>query len=774
VTKGVSPESLGDDGKPDLPRRPRAIPELVTLPFGDEGWLLVGADRDVIIGGRTARVLPRVLSRLDGGMTLAELEAALPDVGVRKLHAVLRLLEAEGLLEDGGPEGLDGAGSEDVGSFLGRHIGLAAQIRNREGGLARLAAASVRVLGSPGAARMMAAQLNASGVSRVSVGADAHLRQTDDLTLTVSVEAGADGPRMSEAVLRAGGRCYLVRIGAGEAHVGPLITPGLTMCLACLGRVHPHPPGTPRDEEVEFWVGMASAQVVLTLAGIEAWVPYRQFRAFVVGPDRQLRGHTRVAAPTLGCASCGFASVRPAAHKEVAWHYHCTVVPSLSTARRARAASPRATDTAVGQPVPLPPPPVDPVGEIGRQPALEGKAVVTLRDVATLLAQMDPDRSRSLTLWVGATQVEGLSPHVYRYDAVDHVLRPVPGVAEEQVRRALAAAPPSAPACTLVATGHLDEYGRRFQESGYHALFLESGAALAQARLATRGLGLSACEYRDFRDVELAQSIGLAGRWPSPLPAFALGIRAGRERPDWQLQSTGGEGGRCGLHEASPAVEATEWQVDRLLPRLIDAALAPPPPPPDRAPAGDLFLPDCAASGPDSWSGRPLETLRALMNAAWRSSPRRPGEREGVSWLRPLLILRRAVEGLGAGVYELDQPANRLERRPRPGPEAIGRARQGGEGRFAAHIVFVGSLDACLTERSVRGYREIYQDAGRASMSTTLEARRHGLAARISIDVDQSQLANVLGFDGFRESPLSAVAIDLGANLVSARPLSGP
>jgi hypothetical protein len=91
-----------------LPARPRFIEDLVRVPIGPRGVLLLGGEGGALQGASIAWVLSELVPLLDGRRSLGELSESLAGVSQQDLEEVLRLLWMNGMLEEGA-DGLSAA-----------------------------------------------------------------------------------------------------------------------------------------------------------------------------------------------------------------------------------------------------------------------------------------------------------------------------------------------------------------------------------------------------------------------------------------------------------------------------------------------------------------------------------------------------------------------------------------------------------------------------------------------------------------------------------------
>src|SRR5207249_2726738 len=169
-------ESIGRHFSADAdlvpPDHPRIPPELLVMPFDEDGLLFVGTREPQLIRGKAARdLLPRLVPQLNGRSTVEELASRFPQLTPGTIRNAVTLLYSRGLLEDGCPPPA-AADLQDVDSFLGRFVDVTRVNRNRRQALDRLQASSVLVGGSDEAADLMQRQLSGSGIGRLGLEKD--------------------------------------------------------------------------------------------------------------------------------------------------------------------------------------------------------------------------------------------------------------------------------------------------------------------------------------------------------------------------------------------------------------------------------------------------------------------------------------------------------------------------------------------------------------------------------------------------------------------------
>lgn len=286
-----------------FPDRPRLIPEVLVLPFREDGLLFVGAESPQVIRGRSARsLLPKVLPLLDGRRRLEEVAIA-SGISASTLRDVVILLFSRGLLEDATAGEAEVAELAELSSFLGRFNDVSRCNRNRTEALARLAQASVRVLGPADYAAKMAADLRTSGFGAVEVGGENG--GVCDVCVLISTDDENVREDMLDKAARAGRRLMLLRLGATEAHVGPIFMPGFTSCPRCFTRLHPHPKGVPDTDLAQYWTALGALQIFHAVSKVGPGRMQQEFRIVRLESSGELVQEARLSPRTPGCTGCG-------------------------------------------------------------------------------------------------------------------------------------------------------------------------------------------------------------------------------------------------------------------------------------------------------------------------------------------------------------------------------------------------------------------------------------------------------------------------------------
>jgi SagB-type dehydrogenase family enzyme len=741
-----------------LPERPRFIRELAVVPF-EEGVLFVGGERPQVLRGRSARgIMERLVPLLDGTRTLAELAVASSELTAEQARDVVSLLHSRGLLEDGAPAPCDGIVAE-VGQYLGRFGDVSRANGNRDEALAKLAAAEVGVVGPASLVAQAAAALESSGVGTVRCG-------VDDARFNLVISTAGE-PRRA----RAGVQTLLVRLGGDEAHLGPMLVPGVTACPECFERIHPHPAGDPDPTMAAYWIGAATTQLVLAISHVVISAHPRGFHV-VQKRGGELERSGRVATPLPGCARCGLEGPS-IAHDDpalVPWIYHvATALPGREFV------SPRAHQMhyAVGNielaqeerapvlgttTVALPPPALDAPGEI------------SLQSLATLLGRAGGIGERhgaprrllptggnlgSVELWVIARRVDGLPAGIYHYDAPRHRLEAIAGPVDDTAL-AVALGTDAVPDAAIVTTGALARCAQKYGPFSYRLVHLDSGIALAYAHALAGCIGLDLREVDALNEVAAARLLRLHPRWDYPVPTAAFGLGQWQSAP------------RPVVAPPVPSARlGSADHADEIVARLLADASAPPPAtprfeaaatePPQRWIADVLDSVIRNRRAVRAWSDRPLADgmLLALAREAQRFVSARVASGSPPSFVRTLLAVARDAERLPRGLYELDGTVLvRIGELDAAGMRAC--TNQEGLALSPAAFFVVADLATAVSARGARAYREAAQHAGAAVGQLWLVATRLGLGGTAAGGVLAGGLRAAAGLDPHRACPLLA------------------
>jgi SagB-type dehydrogenase family enzyme len=779
-------QSFSRDPDMSLPERPRLIPELVAVPCGADGILFAGAETTELIRGKSTRtLLPRVLPLLDGTRTLPELAQSLHDVPPQHVIGVISLLYSRGLLEDGRP---GEQAFPHVAAFAGRYSDASRVNRNRGEAMARLAAARVRVSGSPAIASMVMRDLRDSGVGDVEL-ADAGIANDEPADLTVFIANGDDpvDPDAIDRVVRDGGRAFFLGLGTREAQIGPLFLEGVTSCCRCLFRAFPRPAGPTDPLFARMAAGLAALQIFHALSRIASGALHTTFRILSADEHGVWTQEQRLAARTPGCRTCGLGGSEIGAEdpRAIAWIYHVSTsfqtdaligpkdhqahhaVASIKLAAEAKARLFTGPTVALPEPLPL----------HGTAPWLADAASVPasradLGHVATLLARaagevpVDGGGSRrvaptggnlgSVDLWLLAHDVDGLERAVYHYDAPRHQLERVTDLGGDDLARAFGDAALETQ-CLIVGSGALAKLAQKYKSFAYRLVHYDAGVALAYLHELARSFGLPLREVGDFHDGSLAGLLGLTRRSEFPLPTFVAAL---------------GAGSRAFAPPRAAGVAAPLAPSDRSMDavhRLMDdsAEIAPPEParPSAAAPSSGRVSPRPAVPSFDEillsrrsirdWAPTPVDAdlVLELMLRADAMLRHRRAAGAGDCFVRPVAVLARGTDSFAAGLYELDGDRLRF-RAPVDARQYAACVNQLSFSRSPASIVMIADLDATLARRGARGYREAALDAGAAIGTVWLAATAHGLAGSAAGGAVTSGFRAICGMDGYVECPL--------------------
>jgi SagB-type dehydrogenase family enzyme len=763
-----------------LPKRPRLIPELIVVPLGDDGLLFSGGEHDQVVRGKSLGALHAVLPVLDGRRTLDELARDVRTVPRDHLVSVVSLLCSRGLLEEGHPA--DGAATGDVASFLGRFVDATRANSSRHDALARLAAARVQIYGPTPLAEVLRDALTASGVSHVMT--DQTMTEPTLEVVLVGHDAWFTPPRRAPQRL-------MLRFGASEFHVGPLLTQGVTSCEPCLARLHPAPSGAPDPDVALFFSGVIATQVIGILARVTPPPPQATFCAYTLDPHGQLVGETRLTPPMPGCDACGLAgapALAPDDPKLLPWLYHwSTALPSrdlvtpkahqmhylvanIELARDEK--QPLYCGVATELPAPLslemPPP------WLGEQ-TTERKNSIDVARLATLLAravgecEVDGVRRRvaptggnlgSIDAWIVARRLHGLNAGVYHYDAPRHRLEFVRNLPTDDAICAALGGCDMAPDALVVGTGALSKCAQKYGPFTYRLVHLDSGVALTYLHTLARALGIPAAEYGACSEAALANLLGLSPNWETPLPVFAVGLGSGLTRPR--------------ILEVPPPTTRLNVRAfsDRVLDYLLDElARTPASPPGTQLSTAQLPRPFPALrSAPPTLDGL-LLSRRAVRHFTGAAVRREVAEgllalsaqvlRDRVAagaaacFARPVLAIAQGDAELPAGFYELESVGEGLIRRADFSGDAMQNCNnQRSLGDSPAAIWLLGDLAAASAAHGVRGYRTLAQHAGSAIAAAWLAAVGYGLGGTAAGGAIVGGLREAAHIDPYRECPL--------------------
>ena len=451
----VHAESIGRRFSADadlvLPERPRIPPEVLVLPFSEDGLLFVGTRQTQLLKGKSARdLLPRLVLHLNGQSTVEEIASRFPGLASETVRHAVALLYSRGLLEDGCPPP-SAAGLQDVDSFLGRFVDVTRVNRNRREALDRLQTSKVVVGGSEDAADRMRRQLAGSGIGclELATAAEWDLRGCS-LLVAVSTRETDDLTSLLGRAWQQGVWALHVRVARDVVQIGPLLMPGQACCQRCMREIHDLPRGDADPDLVSFWLGLAALQAFALLSRIgnarlhNGFDLYERTRHGIVHQYRYVVG-------IPGCPRCGLGGppLDPKTPAFLSWLLHSSASMPPHELRSPRehqnhynaaniALTLEVSEPYYGAPVVALPTarPLDnplPWSEVGLQHReIDVEELATLLWFAAGYQKIEGGALRRIAptagglgspeLFVIARQVAGLPEGLYRYHSPRHVL----------------------------------------------------------------------------------------------------------------------------------------------------------------------------------------------------------------------------------------------------------------------------------------------------------------------------------------------------------------
>jgi SagB-type dehydrogenase family enzyme len=132
----------------------------------------------------------------------------------------------------------------------------------------------------------------------------------------------------------------------------------------------------------------------------------------------------------------------------------------------------------------------------------------------------------ALEAYVLVNNVENVSPGLYRYLAIEHLLAPVntdPGIADKILHACLSQPFIKRNAFTIIWTAVPYRMTWRYSERGYRYLFLDAGHACQNLYLGAEAIGCGVCAIGAFDDVAINQLLGLDGETQFVIYLAAVG-----------------------------------------------------------------------------------------------------------------------------------------------------------------------------------------------------------------------------------------------------------
>lgn len=767
------------DPELSLPLRPYFPPEIVVVPYRDNGLLFEGARGTQLLAGRSARFfIPQLLARLDGNSTLEQLGAHFPSVPPKALHDALALLFSRGLLEDGRPEPAP-EGLAELAAFAGRYSDVTRINRNRGEALARLAAARVALAASPATDALAAALAGHNWGAMERLASPAQLAGSG-CDLLVALFVGDDpqaGDWMREAN-RLGMRVLHAHVGEDAAEIGPLFVPGRSGCYDCFRRLHAAPDGA-RPLDTAFWSGVLALNALHLVSRIGPSSLFNTSRVHLRTAHGQVYEERKLAR-LPGCPTCGLAGCQPPLDHPDAriWLLHNAAdgmaYPVLRNPRDHQQHYAAANVQLTGQaPKPLHGAPrvALPEGALEVAPVWRAvpapKARVSLDDLAGALRfaagyQVAPEGLRRIppgagglgvsSLYLVARRVDGLDAGVYRYFGYGHALERLGDVTDELLEGALGNRGPLPPA-VVVGTIQMSKLRQKYDNFSFRLGSLDAGVARAYLGEALCALGLPQRDFADARDKVLAHVLRLPIAGNGNMVSFALGVGDGAAqsgRPDMTLHH---------YHYPDALIEMSSLSGAAAMPLPVPP-LAPVHPAQSSASLGQLLL---ARRSQREFQERalPLGVLEDIL-AIGADAARLAREAGGLALRHTLWAVRTLGDAHApAGVYRWDDAQRRLVRH---GAEA-GRAELEAcmsQRSFAAApaVLFVtGDFEQAVTSHGARGYRDMVARAGSILARTQIGATAHGVAGCMWGGLAEDACGALLGVDRYRDCPLFGAAL---------------
>jgi len=543
---GTSAESMAVAVERDpqflLPQLPKWVDGLVTVPI--DGGLLVegGPDRQVLRGGASTSLLPRLIAQLNGDRDIAALADEL-DVSATHIHQAVALLYSCGLLEDGADA--DPAPPErdpEVRTFLSRQVDSTRVNRSAAGALRRLAAADVCLVGGGRLAALIATDLEATGAGRVQCAA----LPTAGTTFAIGLSAPGAAPdfaALDDRCAELGIPWLRVVLDGAVVEIGPRFDHAHTACLHCMYAAHGQPDGDhslapssnddDEDGRLALVAGIAGVQIAHAMARVGATVaPAAVTRIDLLSFVQRVMP----VAPRPGCPQCspqfaddpGRVTLPYAYEHSVAFppreqlnpkdhqhHYKPGNLRLQRSSKRYPGARRVALEPAEHRPAPM-------NGSAGQ---LDRATLAGL--LARAFGLRDPGgapNAGKLDRWaptggnLGSPQayplvanVASLDPGAYFYLAHAHELAHLPhdGSRAAAIVGAATQEDLGLAATVVVLTGALDRVASKYGTFGYRIVNLDAGCAVAQLALAAAGRGLE---------------VRVASRWDDALIADTLRI----------------------------------------------------------------------------------------------------------------------------------------------------------------------------------------------------------------------------------------------------------
>lgn len=784
LSSAVIGSSFANDAELQLPVYPRAIPELLVMPYGMTGLLIEGARDTQVLNGRAARgFVPRLLEQLDGTRTLEQLLTAFAPYPPQAVFEALAMLFSRGLLEDGEapspPQGL-----EQVSAFCGRYADATRVNRNRGEALQRLGRTRVAVLGLEAAKTTLRTALDGSGLAGVvpvASGSDLDgLDAARDLVLAVfdgSDDAGALA--WLDQAWNRGLRVLHARIGERDVDIGPLFIPGKSACPHCMRRLRPVEPDGGRADDLAFWCGVIALHAFHLASRIGRPKLYNVcHHHHRIDGERIYSEHPLARLP--GCARCGLADCGPDinAPEGQVWLLHNAAngMPprELSYPRDYQmhyAASNMRVTKETPQPyygavrVPLPA-----GANLDMAPAWDAAVrparALTLPLLTTLLrmaaGNSEEGRHRiapsagglgSTELFVIIRDLAGLEPGVYHYFAHEHVLERLRTTSDHVLAGALGLMRSELPPVLLVGTAHLTRVRQKYNDFAFRFGHLDAGVARAFLLDILAATGVPYRELVDARDEILADAISLPTVGTRNIVTFAWGLGA----------------------EPVPMAraEVVAHQYVDMLAALASHTSRPALPPSTQRSEGAARA--VIATGPSL--GQVIGTRRSLRRFAAERPPLGIVRQvAAMTWgvdealrrngalpvrMKVWLVLNAGHAGREQGVYCWNPGSGGLDRvRARVDlADVMATMLQHRLAQAPVLMYITGDFEHAVTHYGARGYRELISRAGALAGRATLAVQVLGLGACPWGGLCEDGWGPLLGIDRYSDCPLFGVSL---------------
>ncbi|WP_045739087.1 hypothetical protein [Xanthomonas sp. MUS 060] len=786
----IEASSLGTsfiaDPEFSLPQRPRMIPELVTLAYGQNALLFDGVRDLQVISGRSARTfLPQLFPLLDGTRSLDDLAAAFPKLPPKSLTDAIVLLYSRGLLEDGGVEETDAA-LQPLASFAGRYCDVTRVNPSRHAVLQRLARARVAVVGNR-AGRHIMTGLSGYGFAQLDVLEAPSALHVSGYDLLVAC-FGADDTDMTawfDVAHAADVPALHAHAGADAVEIGPYIIPGQSGCYRCLRTLHPAPEGDAGHQE-EFWAGVIALQASTLLSRLGSTKLYNACKVHrTTGQGASYEKRTLPRLP--GCPHCGLESARLApTHPDArVWIVHhsahvmtCKALRSPRDHQVHYAASNldltrKRPQPRYGVPVlPLPEgddasfmpswtqaPPSPPTGRADRELLAQ-----MLRYAAGYQALADGRRRLaasggglgSCDVFVVIRRLSGLESGVYHYFGYEHCLERIGIVEDALLCGALGVEQAALPPVVLFGTSDMGKTREKYDEFSFRIGALDGGVACQLIHELAASAGVPVAEYPELRDKVAAHFLNLPQSGNRRMLTFALGIGA--------IRCSGEPVDPLAHHYQSP--DLLIELCARLGPARLSAAV---PSEPEVAPhvAQPLDTLVRARRSHRTFAVRAVafSAARSIAAVAMAANVCREAANALPISLSLWVICMMDGPDFPRGIYcakdgMLVQVGAAVDR-----ARILSTMQQHGYAEAPLTLFVTCDLERALLDHGPRGYREAVARAGSVLGKAQLCAQSWSLVGSLWGGVAEEGVGQLLGIDRYRDCPLFAASLGYAADV---------